>query len=65
MKDQKIQVALLGLGTVGAGVYKVLESQKKEMLPKLGTEVELKKILVRNLQKAAAKVNDPSVLSSR
>ncbi len=63
MKDQKIQVALLGLGTVGAGVYKVLESQKKEMLPKLGTEVELKKILVRNLQKAAAKVNDPSVLT--
>lgn len=57
MRNNKIQIALLGLGTVGTGVYKVLESQKEEMLPKLGVELEVKKILVRNLEKAAAKVD--------
>lgn len=58
MKDNKIQVALLGMGTVGTGVYKVLKKQKPEMLAKLGVELELKKILVRNLEKARAKVEE-------
>lgn len=65
MKDGKIQVALLGLGTVGTGVYKILENQKPEMLPKLGVELELKWILVRNIGKAASKVSDPSILTNR
>jgi len=64
MKDNKIQIALLGLGTVGSGVYKVLEKQKAEMLPKIGVEMEIRRILVRNLEKAAAKVSDPSVLTN-
>lgn len=64
MKDNKIQVALLGLGTVGTGVYKVLKAQKPEMLAKLGVELEIKKILVRNLEKAKVKVDDASVLTN-
>lgn len=64
MKEKKIQVALLGLGTVGTGVYKVLENQKEEMLAKIGIELEIKQILVRNLEKASAKVKDPSVLTN-
>lgn len=64
MKDGKIQVALLGLGTVGTGVYKIFESQKPEMLPKLGVELELKWILVRNLEKAAAKISNPDILTN-
>ena len=34
------------------------------MLPKLGARVELKKILVRNVEKAAAKVDDPSIITT-
>lgn len=64
MENRKIQVALLGLGTVGTGVYKVLQAQKEEMLPKLGVELELKKVLVRNIEKAATKVEDVSVLTN-
>ena len=60
---ESIKIALLGLGTVGTGVYKVLKAQKEEMVRKLGAQVEIKKILVRNLEKAAAKVDDPSVLT--
>lgn len=60
---RKINIALLGLGTVGTGVYKVLKGQKEEIPYKIGAELVLKKILVRNLEKAAAKVDDPSVLT--
>lgn len=65
MEKETIQVALLGLGTVGTGVYKVLQNQREEMLSKLGAEVEIKRILVRNLEKAAKKVEDDSVLTNR
>ncbi len=65
MKEYKeIQVALLGLGTVGLGVYKVLQMQKEEMQHKIGTEIKIKKILVRNLEKAASRIEDPSVLTN-
>lgn len=64
MEKKVIKAAMLGLGTVGTGVYKVLKMQEPEMEEKLGVRVELKKILVRNLEKAAAKVDDPSVLTT-
>ena len=63
-EKRSVKAALLGLGTVGYGVYKVLRRQSPEMEQKLGTAVELKKILVRNLEKAAKKVEDPSVLTT-
>ena len=37
MEKKVIRAALLGFGTVGTGVYKVLEKQKEEMIPKLGS----------------------------
>ena len=64
MGENVIYAALLGLGTVGTGVYKVLKSQEAEMAQKIGKEIRIKKILVRNLEKAAAKVEDPSVLTN-
>ncbi len=63
MSNKKIQAARIGLGTVGGGTYKVLQTQKEEMENKLGAVVEIKRILVRNLEKAAQKVDDPSVLT--
>ena len=63
-EERVIKIGMLGLGTVGTGVYKVLKSQQEEMLPKLGARVELKKILVRNVEKAAAKVDDPSIITT-
>ena len=64
MEKKVIRAALLGLGTVGTGVYKVIKNQKEEMIPKLGSEIEISKILVRNLEKAAAKVDDPKILTN-
>ena len=64
-EERVIKIGMLGLGTVGTGVYKVLKSQQEEMLPKLGSQIEIKKILVRNLEKAAAKVDNPAVLTNQ
>ena len=65
MNENVIKAALLGFGTVGTGVYKVLKNQEKEMSAKIGCKVEIKKILVRNIEKAAAKIEDASLLTSQ
>ena len=64
MGEKVINAALLGLGTVGTGVYKVLKNQEEEMTAKIGCKVKIRKILVRNLEKAAGKVDDPAVLTN-
>jgi len=47
------KVALLGMGTVGGGVYKIIEKQKNELIHKIGAELEISKVLVRNKGKYA------------
>ena len=49
--DKKIRVAILGSGTVGTGVYKIIQNQKDEFPHKIGSELEVAKILVRNINK--------------
>lgn len=46
-----VKAGLLGLGTVGGGVYKLIEKQKEEMGAKTGAHVEIAGILVYNLNK--------------
>lgn len=50
-ETKRIKAALLGLGTVGGGVYKLAERQKNEMEQKAGAELEIAKILVRDKEK--------------
>ena len=49
--DKKIRVAILGSGTVGTGVYKIIQNQKEEFPHKISSELEVAKILVRNINK--------------
>ena len=54
MREKEIPVvraALLGLGTVGGGVYKLMKRQADELPDKTGARVELARILVRSLAK--------------
>ncbi len=46
-----VKVALLGLGTVGTGVYKLIKRQSKEMENKIGAKLEIASILVHNMKK--------------
>lgn len=43
-----IKAAILGFGTVGQGIYHVLNEKKEELRKKLGVELEVEKILVRD-----------------
>lgn len=45
-----IQIAILGLGTVGTGVAKVLSENGEQIARKLGQPLELKRVLVRNFK---------------
>ena len=63
-RNRSVKAALLGLGTVGMGVYRILRMQEDEMEDKLGSRVELKYILIRNREKAAKKLTDPSPLTT-
>ena len=42
----KLKVALLGLGNVGSGVYKILTANKAVIEKRRGYEIEVGKILV-------------------
>ena len=51
MSERTVKAALLGVGTVGGGVYKLAESLREEMVSKTGADFEIARILVRNLEK--------------
>ena len=51
MNTKKIKVALLGVGTVGTGVYKLIQCRADVMVRTIGAEMEVSKILVHNLNK--------------
>lgn len=48
---EDIKIAILGAGTVGTGVYKLMNRQKDEMIYKIGRNMSIAKILVRNKNK--------------
>lgn len=50
-KYQNIQAALLGVGTVGGGVYKLLKKRSAEMPYKVGGRLTISRVLVKNLSK--------------
>ena len=52
MEQKKIKAALLGLGTVGTGVYKLIHRREDVMERTIGAELEISRILVHNLKKA-------------
>lgn len=63
MEKKKIKVALLGLGTVGTGVYKLIQRRADVMEQTIGAELELSKILVHNINKVREGV-DASLLTN-
>ena len=63
-QERVVKAGLLGLGTVGSGVYKLVERQKNEMALKAGAGLEIQKILVHNINKKREGV-DQSLLTDK
>ncbi|KEI01972.1 homoserine dehydrogenase [Clostridium botulinum] len=48
---KKVNIAILGLGNVGRGVWKILNANKEEIKERSGYDIEVSKILVRDINK--------------
>ncbi|KDR93970.1 homoserine dehydrogenase [Peptoclostridium litorale DSM 5388] len=49
---ESIKVALLGFGVVGSGVFNILQDNKEKIESHIQKRIEIKKILVRDIEKA-------------
>lgn len=59
-----VPVAILGLGTVGSGVYRLLNERREQIAAQVGARPLVKRILVRHREKPRLGV-DPSLLTDR
>ncbi len=57
-----IKMAIMGAGTVGGGVYKLLQMRRDEMMQRAGTDIEISKILVKSISETRKDV-DASLLT--
>ncbi|RKD23910.1 homoserine dehydrogenase [Ammoniphilus oxalaticus] len=51
MEKKQVKVGLLGLGTVGTGVARILEMHQDDLLKQTSVEIKIAKVLVSDLQK--------------
>ncbi|MTI84071.1 MAG: homoserine dehydrogenase [Firmicutes bacterium] len=64
MSDAKISVGLMGIGTVGRGVYRILTDNCANIQRKVGAPVDIEKILVKDLGKDRGLEIEPSKLTT-
>ena len=62
--QKRIKVGLLGLGTVGSGVYRILTEGNTTLGEKAGVDLELKGILVRDPKRQRLVDVDASLLTT-
>ncbi|TLS38836.1 homoserine dehydrogenase [Pseudalkalibacillus caeni] len=60
---ETVSVGLLGLGTVGSGVVQMITDHQKELQQRIGCPVEVRKILVQDMEKERDVQVDSSLLT--
>lgn len=58
-----VKVGLLGLGTVGTGVVRILEGHQEDLASQVGSPIQIEKIAVRNVGKPRSIYVDSSKLT--
>lgn len=61
---RKVSIGLLGLGVVGSGVVHIINNHQDKLKHQLGVGVEVKRILVRDLEKARDVEVDQTLLTT-
>ena len=61
---KEISIGLLGLGTVGSGVVKIIENHQEKLMHQVGCPVKVKKILVKNIDKHLSNGVEASLLTT-
>ncbi|MCQ6278844.1 homoserine dehydrogenase [Bacillus sp. EB600] len=59
-----ISIGLLGLGTVGTGVVKIINDHQDKLMHQVGCPVVIKKVLVQSLNKSRSVDVDPNILTT-
>ncbi|MDP4083217.1 MAG: homoserine dehydrogenase [Bacillota bacterium] len=59
-----IYIGLLGLGTVGSGVVKIIKDHQDKIMHQVGCPVEIKKILVQDLKKTRSVLVENNLLTT-
>lgn len=57
-------IALLGLGTVGGGTYRILSSNREAIAKRYGVDIDIRHILERDMTKVASLGIDPAIVST-
>ncbi|GFR38347.1 homoserine dehydrogenase [Insulibacter thermoxylanivorax] len=60
---KKIRIGMLGLGTVGSGVVRIVEGHQEDLQRQTGAELVLSKIAVRDINKSRKVTVDPALLT--
>lgn len=61
---KKVRIAILGFGNVGQGVWKILNTNRSEIMMNCGCEIEVAKILVRNVSKPRGVVVPEGIITA-
>lgn len=56
--NKQIQVGILGFGTVGSGVIRILKDHSAKIRQVTGEEISVKKVLVRDIEKNRGKISE-------
>lgn len=65
MGQEPIRVGLMGLGTVGSGVVRLVKNHQEDLLQRAGRGISIEKILVRDKRKERSVQVDPALLTDR
>ncbi|WP_456279416.1 homoserine dehydrogenase [Bacillus sp. AK128] len=64
MNDKKVKVGLMGLGTVGTGVIRLVEGHQNDLSQQTGLQIEVAKVLVQNRGKERSINVNPDVMTT-
>ncbi|MFO7263019.1 MAG: homoserine dehydrogenase [Bacillaceae bacterium G1] len=65
MEKKRVKVGLMGLGTVGSGVVRLIENHQEDLVKQTGLAVEIAKVLVRDVHKPRSVNVSPELLTDR
>jgi len=51
MEKKQVKVGLMGLGTVGTGVVRIVDAHQEDLFNQTGLSIEIHKILVQDKEK--------------
>lgn len=60
---KKVGIAMMGLGTVGGGTYRILQSNHDEIMKNNGVDLQVLHILEKDMSKVEALGVDPAIVS--